>query len=508
MSFEFELYEAARQILEGKKPEKKDKPKSDDIEIDVKTKDGKVTKLHTSDADGDGVVADGTKDEKKVSAPKKKDGDKDGKIDDGKETEAKDDSKDEPDGKDAKPKSKSAQSDGSPKDSGQDGDSSDDQASKTKKASSPVKDDSADDGAEEKEVSNDEAETSNKEAGNFGKKDDGADSKQSDDDSEDEGLPLEGEDDEEESEEGDDGKSKQEKEDEVTGSEKTKVDLNPKLKDEVPGEMPVSETTVALRNELEKLKQVAEKYEGAYVGNAARIMYRAREKAINELSVRLADSELNDIIEYFDTPHGFAVIREGIEGQSVPGEFFIDTKTMTMEALVMFPEGVETVKLDISNVFERVMIKYDDSSGKGTASMNVKVSAKNKEHAKKKALDSLKKYPHPMSGYKNARVQRVTEGQTSAGHQKGNAAKKSANEHWAHTSHHEELAAHHENQEDYDTAAKHDRASQLHSQAADWYESAHRSHKHGQDPDKAEYQHSKADAFARQAHNHKIMAGI
>jgi hypothetical protein len=62
---------------------------------------------------------------------------------------------------------------------------------------------------------------------------------------------------------------------------------------------------------------------------------------------------------------------------------------------------------DISESTHIVHIKYDDPSGKGTASIRVPVSAKNPEHAKKRALDKISRFPHPISGYKNAAVHRV-----------------------------------------------------------------------------------------------------
>lgn len=57
----------------------------------------------------------------------------------------------------------------------------------------------------------------------------------------------------------------------------------------------------------------------------------------------------------------------------------------------------------------RVHIKYDDPSGTGIASMHVLVNAKSKEHAKSRAMNQIGSWPHPISGYKNARVHRVEE---------------------------------------------------------------------------------------------------
>lgn len=69
-------------------------------------------------------------------------------------------------------------------------------------------------------------------------------------------------------------------------------------------------------------------------------------------------------------------------------------------------EFLESQK-DLYETAHVVHIKYDDPSGKGIASIRVPVNAKNPEHAKKKAMDKISRFPHPISGYKNAVVHRV-----------------------------------------------------------------------------------------------------
>ncbi len=61
----------------------------------------------------------------------------------------------------------------------------------------------------------------------------------------------------------------------------------------------------------------------------------------------------------------------------------------------------------IEEASHKVHITYDDPSGSGRASIRVPVSAHNPEHARSKALDRITRWPHPISGYKNATVHRV-----------------------------------------------------------------------------------------------------
>lgn len=167
------------------------KSNSDDIEIDVKTKDGKVTKLHTKDGDGDGVANDGKKDEKKVSKPKKTDGDGDGEIGDDTKRPTKNDSAK----KDEKPAFGKKKEDSE---------------------KSPMKDDS-EEPADEKEAP-------------FAKKDDESEEGEDEDESSKKsfGAGSKDGDPEEDDGEGDDEEA------EVDGSSKSKVDTEPKLKDD-PG---------------------------------------------------------------------------------------------------------------------------------------------------------------------------------------------------------------------------------------------------------------------------------
>lgn len=70
-------------------------------------------------------------------------------------------------------------------------------------------------------------------------------------------------------------------------------------------------------------------------------------------------------------------------------------------------EEVEELDEKSGEALHRVHINYDDPSGKGVASMRVRVSAKSPAHAKVKALDKLTRWPHPISGYKNAKAVRA-----------------------------------------------------------------------------------------------------
>jgi hypothetical protein len=511
MPNDLDLLKAARLILEGKKPEKKDK-KDDDIEIDVKTKDGKVTKLHTKDGDGDGKVMDGTKAEQKVpSKDKKKDDSKsdDGSSDDKTSSKKSDDSNES--GDDSKPK---------------------------KKGDSPVKDDSNDDGAEEKEVPDDSSDD---------------DSKSDDEDSDDSDDEL----DKSKDGDGSDQKSDSEKEDEVDGSEKTKINLKPKIKDEEPGEMPVSENTLSLYAELQHLRDLAERYEGVYVGMCADAVYRARANAISMLESQVHESFLQDIVVYLD--QGFSVVSEKYgEGECIPGEFFVN-EDLSVDASVMFEHGVEDVKVDITEISKDLVKRYakraagelaahsffdgaysqkgsDVSKNQEKIHRDTRRKSLNRERGVKKAIDRLseeevnekhigfkkleKKLSHEKGVYNPAGLAAAI-GRKKYGAKKfkqmseenndplaesfaqaGTNALQIAKHHEAMQAHHEEMAAHHENDENYGLAKNHDMAAHLHSQAADSYRDAARAFRSGAD-DRGDYHLNKASRHADSAEQHE-----
>jgi hypothetical protein len=509
---DLDLLKAALLILEGKKPEKKDK-KDDDIEIDVKTKDGKVTKLHTKDGDGDGKVLDGSKAEQKVpSKDKKKD---DSKSDDGDSDKASSKKSDDSDesGNDSKPK---------------------------KKSDSPVKDDSNDDGAEEKEVPDDSSDDDSK-----SDDEDSDDSKDSDDEL-----------DKSKDGDGSDQKSDSEKEDEVDGSEKTKINLKPKIKDEEPGEMPVSEEQKKLVENIERAKTAY--FTGDVSSLTGRAIVQANERRALQLEHDLAISVFNSnewIVE-----HDELGIGQILEAKTSDTSFIA-------ELTVMFEDTVALVQYDLQEIsakvldekhigFKKLEKKLSHEKGVYNPAGLAAAIGRKKYGAKKfkqmsEEIDvneaSVKKidryldkadldyahrlYTNPsdedLPAWKRKQKNR-TKGMNLAidklggGHrprvfakedvseafaQAGTNALQIAKHHESMQAHHEEMTAHHENDENYGLAKKHDMAAHLHGRAADSYREAARAFRLGAD-DRGDYHLDNAERHANSADQHEAEHNI
>lgn len=569
-----EFLKLARQVLEGKAPpfakkdDKKDTDKDegkgkkdDDIEIDVKTSDGKTTKLHTKDGDGDGVAGDGTKSEKKVSAPKKEDGDDDGKISDG-DSETKDDSKDAP------LKKSEAKKD----DSGE-------------KAESPVKDDDQDDGAQEKDSGESDEDTGEKPA--FGKDKDDDQEEGSDEDEETDG------DGDLDKDSPTDGSDKNVTKDAVDGKNKTKIDLKPELKDEEPGEGQVTQTnstTEAFVREarerrlfLKAVREVmedCEKNHPEYIDVAhdgrgiitAKVMFEdaIEEVVVAEISmgeIKAAASKVKKKIasDYRDGVHKsvlstaasmhsqqdtsgrvkarrervYAKFGESVEvtevskelagryakranGENTAYSFFDGANSSKRnpdpEEFKKSRRKSQNRQVGIDRALRRLtredVEQVDEISKKKLARYvsNASQDAVTRQHYKSDFGDRLDQKNHAerahkigkrLDGIKKASLKlaekaELDESNAAKGHGTTSLAKK----HEAAQAHHEELEAHHDNEGNADRAASHRDAAESHASAAYHYRRA--SHHYGIGMGSEAYRHvTKAERHASDAEFHE-----